>query len=64
MNAANRSMVLQGAATSHCAEPTLLLERPMYEEKQQAGNSSKVCLVVIYIYFAVVLVIVAVSVVV
>lgn len=40
-NATSRSMVLQAAATEVCAGPTLTLERPLYEEKMAAGNSSK-----------------------
>ena len=35
-------MVVQGAATSECKEPSLTLERPLYEEKMAAGNSTKV----------------------
>lgn len=40
-NVTRRSTVLQGAATSECKTPTLVLERPLYEEKMLAGNTSK-----------------------
>lgn len=37
--AANRSLVIQAAATDVCAEPTIKVERPLYEEK---ANSSSI----------------------
>lgn len=32
-NIGHRSLVLRGAATLECAEPTIKVERPLYEEK-------------------------------
>lgn len=32
-NVSHRSVVIRAAATSHCKEPTIKIERPLYEEK-------------------------------
>lgn len=32
-NAAHRSLIIRAAATSECVEPTIKVERPLYEEK-------------------------------
>lgn len=36
----NRGFVIRAAATSVCKDPTIVVERPLYEEKQKATNKT------------------------
>jgi hypothetical protein len=42
-NLAHRSMVIRAAATSNCPNATIMVERPLYEEKNKTIPVSYFC---------------------